>query len=590
MKDNMSKTIKNASRNTTDLKNKTKTAEREVKKFGNSAKKSYARATNGIKGMAMAGIGLVTAYAGLSFLKSTTEFAKKQTIAEAKLAAVLKNVTGVTDEQVTSLKNHSSALQKVGVIGDEVTLSGMAQLGTFQLQASSIETLSGGMLDLLANQKGLNATQEDAQSVGNLLGKVMNGQTGALSKMGISFTDAQAKILKYGTEQERAAALAQVLEDNVGGVNKALAQTDDGKIQQATNNWGDFKEVVGVGVTKALGNFAGWFNTKIPTIQEQFLKMKDNALLVYDVLKNKWAEIKPTVDKIKYTVIELKDKALAFYNVLKDNWSTIVPIVLVITSAFLIYKGVMTALEIKTLAYAVASIIKNRVMAAGATTVNAVTIAQWALNAAMNANPVGVVIAAITALVVVGILLYKNFDKIKEAAARVWQSTQGLRDSFGSFASSIWDTIKPVREMFNWLDKVFGISEKVGKAVSKVKDWWNGDNKNKPETKVVSNINNMNRYAKGGIASKPSIFGDGPEDEIAIPLNKSKRSKNLLSKATEIIGSETVNVNASSKGAKSSPNVNIRINVKGNLIGNKAFIDEVGSEITTKVKLALANM
>jgi hypothetical protein len=40
------------------------------------------------------------------------------------------------------------------------------------------------------------------------------------------------------------------------------------------------------------------------------------------------------------------------------------------------------------------------------------TAAQWAFNAAMDANPIGLIILAIAALIAAGILLYKNWDKV----------------------------------------------------------------------------------------------------------------------------------------------------------------------------------
>ena len=48
------------------------------------------------------------------------------------------------------------------------------------------------------------------------------------------------------------------------------------------------------------------------------------------------------------------------------------------------------------------------------------TAAQWALNAAMTANPIGVVVVAIGALIAIGVALYKNWDVVKEKATAVW--------------------------------------------------------------------------------------------------------------------------------------------------------------------------
>ncbi|PKM72851.1 MAG: hypothetical protein CVU91_07435 [Firmicutes bacterium HGW-Firmicutes-16] len=135
----------------------------------------------------------------VNFGKSAVLAAEAQIDAETKLMAVLQNVKSIQakgpeayKESAKVLESVASNLQKVGVIGDEVTLSGMQQLATFQMSDDQIKVLSTGMTDLLAQQKGLNATQSDAVTIANMIGKAMDGNVGALSRVGISFTDAQA--------------------------------------------------------------------------------------------------------------------------------------------------------------------------------------------------------------------------------------------------------------------------------------------------------------------------------------------------------------------------------------------------------------
>jgi phage-related protein len=237
---------------------------------------SLEKSVSSIKGKI---IGAVAAYASLSSIKSfasdTVSAAKDQIDAETKLQAVLQNVKSIQAQGSDAYKDSASALeamasklQGVGVIGDEVTLSGMQQLATFQLSDKEIGTLSEGMTDLLAQQKGLNATQSDAVTIGNMIGKAMNGSTSALSRVGISFTDAEAKIISTGNSMQRAQTIAQVLKENVGGVNKALASTDQGKIQQVTNAYGDMKEEVGKAILPLEAKAAGLLNGYIPTIQK----------------------------------------------------------------------------------------------------------------------------------------------------------------------------------------------------------------------------------------------------------------------------------------------------------------------------------
>lgn len=117
--------------------------------------------------------------------------------AEVQLQTVMKQRMGATDAEVEGIKRLASAQQALGVIGDEVQLMGAQQMATFLGERESIETLLPAMNDLLAQQKGLNATSEDAVSVGNLLGKAMQGQTSVLTRVGITFTEAEEQVMKF---------------------------------------------------------------------------------------------------------------------------------------------------------------------------------------------------------------------------------------------------------------------------------------------------------------------------------------------------------------------------------------------------------
>lgn len=165
--------------------------------------------------------------------------------AETKLTTVMRQRMGATEDEIRGIMELASAQQKLGVIGDEVQLAGAQQIATFLKEKSSLETLVPAMNNLLAQQKGLNATGQDAASIGNLLGKAMQGQVSALTRVGITFTEAQKEAMTFGTEEERAATLARIITDNVGEMNAALAKTDAGKAKQMANDIGDFQEKIG---------------------------------------------------------------------------------------------------------------------------------------------------------------------------------------------------------------------------------------------------------------------------------------------------------------------------------------------------------
>ena len=200
-----------------------------------------------------------------------------QSAAETKLTEIYKTRMGATKGAAKETMKLASALQKEGVIGDEVTLSGAQQLATFAKYPKTVNKLLPAMGNLLAQQKGVNATSEDAVNIGNLMGKVMQGQTGALKRVGITFDENQEKILKYGTEEERAATLAEVITSNVGNMNKTMAKTPEGKIQQMKNSLGDMAEEVGRVLAPALANLAKWVSTKvIPKLEKFFQFMNEH--------------------------------------------------------------------------------------------------------------------------------------------------------------------------------------------------------------------------------------------------------------------------------------------------------------------------
>lgn len=191
-----------------------------------------------------------------------------QSAAETKLTEIYRTRMGVTQQAAQATIDYAAALQKQGVIGDEVLLSGAQQLATFAKYPGTINSLLPAMGNLLAQQKGVNATAQDATQIGNLMGKVLQGQTGALKRVGITFTEAQEQVLKYGTEEERAAMLAQVITDNVGNMNKVMAETPEGKIQQMKNAFGDMAEQIGATLAPVLADLANWISTNLmPKLQ-----------------------------------------------------------------------------------------------------------------------------------------------------------------------------------------------------------------------------------------------------------------------------------------------------------------------------------
>lgn len=248
----MSKDVKFNIRLNIDGKEQVVTAATNVKKFAEELELARTKSTHlrdELLKITQVGASFQNAYNGIQqlsgIIQSYTAASAEQVQAETKMATVLRQRMSATDAEVESVKKLASAQQELGVIGDEVQLAGVQQLATFLNQKASIDTLLPAMNNLLAQQKGLSATGEDAVTIGNLMGKAMQGQVSALRRVGITFDAAQEKVLKYGTESQRAAMLAQIITNNVGNMNAELAKTDAGKAKQTANVISDLKEKVG---------------------------------------------------------------------------------------------------------------------------------------------------------------------------------------------------------------------------------------------------------------------------------------------------------------------------------------------------------
>lgn len=195
----------------------------------------------------------------VAFAKTSVEEFNEERQALAKLQQVAKNQNW-SETAVDSLKAYNSELQRTGILGDEIYSAGQAQLGTFALSEKAVKTLTPAMGDLIAATSGFEASTESATSMANLLGKVMTGSTSALTRYGVTLDANQKKLLEEGDEMTRAATLVEVLKNNYGGFNKALAETPQGKVKQLSNSFSDLKESFGAFIAGE-GDLTGFFES-----------------------------------------------------------------------------------------------------------------------------------------------------------------------------------------------------------------------------------------------------------------------------------------------------------------------------------------
>lgn len=556
---------------TSPLKKATATAkatERSFKMGMRNIKKSVSgMVKTGVKGIAVA-TGVNLAATGI-FIKQSVDAYEEAQLQVTKMESVLKNTKGINKEQINDLKAYTSVLQAKGVVEDDVLKAGITSAGVFGLQADTIKKLLPGMADLAVKEKGINVTSEDMANYGKLLGKAMSGQTGALKKAGIVLDKHQEQIMKTGTETQKAALLADLLKKKVGGVNEAMAQTDQGRIQQLKNDFGDFQEEIGAVVLPVMAEFSSWFMSQLPSIREQFQQLIDKG-------KAFVTENQPQFEQIKETIFGLGKVTIETVGFIITNFDKIAPIVATVVGAFATYKTAMAIQKTYTMAMTTAEVVKNAVLASGATTVNAITIAQWAWNAAMSANPIAIVIIAVAALIAIGIALYKNWDTVKAGATALWNSLMNFLKPAIDVVKNAFDSLMGgINAVIGGFNKV---KDSIGGAIQKLMNW----NNTKAENKSVNvQANNVSAGPVPGRKALGTSYFKGGITQI----NENKRNEvAVLPNGTEILSHEQ------SKKQSEKPSVSVNVTIEGNVIGNEEYANYVGNEIVAKVMGAYKNM
>ena len=227
----------------------------------------------------------------------------------------------------------------------------------------------------------------------------------------------------------------------------------------------------------------------------------------------------------------------------------------VASAAWIHNTAMMVANKVGMVASAVASGV-----ATGATA--ALTAAQWALNAAFVATPIGWIVLGLAAVVAAGVALYKNWDTVKAKAGEVWNS---IKTAFGGIRDSIVNAFSAAKEkvagFFSWLNQkiesvpILGSIYKGGKnAVSWIADRLDGNAMGTP-------------YWRGGYTR----------------VNERGGEIMHLPSGTQIIPHD---VSVKAAGGRS---VTVNVNIQGNVIGNREYTEQVGEYVGRKVLAALGN-
>lgn len=479
------------------------------------------------KTMAVAGTAALGGIAAIAY-KSISDFAGAEK-AQKQLEHATLQVAKGTREQLKALQELSGELERKGVLDGDAIATGLAQLQTFGLSTDMVTKLGGSMADLAVNQFGVNAGAEQLTDTANIMAKALNGQFGVLEKSGIRFTDAQKKLIQFGNESERVAALQEGLAQNLKYTNDVAKTTVEGSMAKLQVQLGNISENIGAALIPALTQLVTHVT---PLIEKMVNWSSENPKLIITILAvgTAAAGLVTAIGLIGLalpaviTGVGLLGTALMF---VAAN-----PVVLIIA-------GIVAL--VAAIAYLVThwDIVKNKVTQVWESMPNSVQ------------TGLAILLAPLFSLIGVIVLIVTHWETLKNATIAVWTAItnavkanweiikqtitlaigiiigsvfgavapilQGFTNAWGgaqNIVTSAWEGIKSiVVGSINYLvDKINNFINKVNSAASAAAGAFG--------IKAPS-ISNIPRLAKGGIVTKPTIAMIGEAGtEAVIPLNK----------------------------------------------------------------------
>lgn len=376
-----------------------------------------------------------------NFTKSLIDAGEAEVAGNARLENITKSMGLFGDKAgavATRLEDLSGVQQLALGIDDDVIKSTQAKLLTFKDLASSADSAGGAFdratmaaLDLAA--AGFGTAESNAVQLGKALQDPIKGLT-ALARSGVTFTDAEKARIKTLVESNQVGEaqnlILKAIETQVGGT-AAATTTASARMEQGFAN---LKETLGLLLLPVFNAFASFVtDTALPAINN-----------FVDAFKRGETPINGVFNAISATL-----------NFVKDNWSwisTLTTAVLAGVAAFQAYEGIINAVKFAKIAWTAITTTATVIMGLFRGATISSTLAQLGFNTALLANPIGIVIAAVAALVV-GLTYFFTQTKVGQD---VWKNfTSFMSTAFkatGDFLHTVWNGILSAgKAVFNGL-------------------------------------------------------------------------------------------------------------------------------------------
>jgi phage-related protein len=391
---------------------------------GDAAGKTESRF--GKVGSTLANVGKVAATglavgvgAGAVALMGMTKNAIEDESAQRKLALGLENATGATDKQVAAAEKWITAQgNALGVTDDELrpALQKLAQstgdVGKAQSQLQVAMDISAG-------------SGKSLSSVTEAMMKANNGSVAGLGRLGVATKDAAGETMSLDEIMKKAG-------DTFAGQAAAKAGTLEGKMGILKLRFDEAKEAIGARLIPILTSLSDWIiGTGLPAVEKFMQQWRDGVGLGGNFAS---------------ALTAVKDAAVGTVSFLLEHKEAVAAMVAAYAAFKAAQLGMAAASAISLLALkaqTVGTLTHSVVTGATAIATGAWTAAQWLLNAALTANPIGLVIVAIAALVAGIVIAWKNSETFRDIVTGAWGAIKAA-------TGDVWDWVK------NKIDAVFG--------------------------------------------------------------------------------------------------------------------------------------
>jgi hypothetical protein len=189
---------------------------------------------------------------------------------ETRLATVMQARFGANSSTISAMKDVLKQQELATGYSYEMLTNGAQELATYITDAKTLK----GLMPVLANmakQGGVNSEQ-GMMSYATMLGKVMGGDMGGMSKRGYVFSDAEKEAFKLMNEEQKLAFITKTVNESIGQQAQALNALNPQSVQSISVQLGNMRKELG----KTLKPFQDMF---------QLVTMRWKLAFYEDILK-----------------------------------------------------------------------------------------------------------------------------------------------------------------------------------------------------------------------------------------------------------------------------------------------------------------